>query len=120
MTTSTCNNLQPDHSSSGADSTTATATVAVTAAAAATAAPAAVVLVIGNPEAPEFSLLQQLPAGAVLLGLGQTLADFAHLSPEQWASCDVLVRETVLFFIATCASIYEAWLELWMHTQQAV
>lgn len=32
----------------------------------------AVVLVIGNPEATEFSLLQQLPTGVQLLGIGKS------------------------------------------------
>jgi hypothetical protein len=81
MTTSTCHSIQQDHSSNGAGNSTATAA----------AAALAVVLVIGTPEAPEFSLLQQLPAGVLLLGVGQTLDDFSHLTPEQWASCDVVV-----------------------------
>jgi hypothetical protein len=91
----TCHSMQQDPSSNGTGDTTSTA------------AAAARVLVIGTPKAPEFSLLQQLPAGVVLLGVGQSLADFGYLTPEQWASCDVVVRLRTLGLmfstkLATC------------------
>jgi hypothetical protein len=40
----------------------------------------------------QLSVLRQLPASARVVAVGQTLADFAALTAEDWASCDVLLN----------------------------
>lgn len=50
-------------------------------------------LVIGNPDAPELSGLDsKLPPGMQLLGIGQAMSDLQHLSEQDWASVEVLVK----------------------------
>jgi hypothetical protein len=49
-------------------------------------------LVVAGPGTPELSVLKDLPAGVNVVATGQTLEDFAALTPEQWASVDVMLN----------------------------
>lgn len=49
-------------------------------------------LVVAGPGTPELSVLKDLPAGVNVVATGQALEDFAALTPEQWASVDVMLN----------------------------
>jgi hypothetical protein len=49
-------------------------------------------LVVAGPGTPELSVLKDLPTGVNVVATGQTLEDFSALTPEQWASVDVMLN----------------------------
>lgn len=50
-------------------------------------------LVVANPETPELSVLQKLPAGVNIVATGQTLSALSQqLTEEQWGSIDVMLN----------------------------
>jgi hypothetical protein len=49
-------------------------------------------LVVASPEAPELSVLKQLPPEVKVVATGQTLSDLKQLPEEQWGSIDVVLN----------------------------
>eukprot|EP00879_Flechtneria_rotunda_P004882 GHRR01005156.1.p1 GENE.GHRR01005156.1~~GHRR01005156.1.p1 ORF type:complete len:377 (+),score=95.91 GHRR01005156.1:267-1397(+) len=87
------------------------------------AAKKANLLVVSNPKTPELAVLQQLPDGMDIVATGQTLADFGHLTGEQWASIDCLLNCGVGENAGKRKDIQEFWGRLtglkWLHSSSA-
>jgi len=80
-------------------------------------------LVVASPASPELEVLKRLPSTVNVVATGQTLKDFHALTPEQWASIDVLLNCGVGALAGKKTDIQEFWPLLsglkWMHSASA-
>ncbi|KXZ49056.1 hypothetical protein GPECTOR_23g141 [Gonium pectorale] len=80
-------------------------------------------LIVSGPDSPELSVLQRLPAGVTVVATGRTPEDFAHLSPQQWESVNVLLNCGVGKNAGKRDDIRALWPRLpnlvWMHSASA-
>ncbi|KAF6261211.1 hypothetical protein COO60DRAFT_801988 [Scenedesmus sp. NREL 46B-D3] len=81
-------------------------------------------LVVANPETPELSVLQKLPAGVNIVATGQTLSALSQqLTEEQWGSIDVMLNCGVGKNAGKRQDIQEFWGKLtglrWLHSASA-
>lgn len=80
-------------------------------------------LVVSGTNSPELAVLKDLPPEVEIVGVGKTPEDLAHLTPEQWASINVLLNCGVLQNAASKVQIQVLWNKLpglkWMHSASA-
>lgn len=81
------------------------------------------ILVVASPDSPELSVLDRLPAGAKVVGVGKP-ADLAEkLSADEFASVNVLLNCGVGAKAGTKADLQELWPRLpnlrWLHSASA-
>ncbi|KAG2489804.1 hypothetical protein HYH03_011753 [Edaphochlamys debaryana] len=80
-------------------------------------------LVVSGPDSPELSVLQQLPAGVHVVGVGRSLDDFQALTQQQWESVNVMLNCGVGKNAGKRDDIRALWPKLpnlvWMHSASA-
>ena len=62
-------------------------------------------LVVTSKDTPELKVLESLPACVNIVGIGRNLAELSHLTPDDWASVEVMLNCGVLKNATTKESI---------------